>query len=103
LIPSIDKKTDIPKESNVEPYENARRLSILRRQRKVLIIDDESTGRTILAKIIQQAEEDVIVESFDNPLQALQWLDHSHPDLIITDYRMVLRWIPSECRSFYRC
>ena len=88
LISSADNKTDIPKNSNIEPYENARRLSILRRQRRVLIVDDESTGRTILAKIIQQAEEDVIVELFDNPLQALQWLDNHHPDLIITDYRM---------------
>ena len=88
MISNTDKKTDIPKASNIEPYENARRLSILRRQRKVLIVDDESTGRTILAKIIQQAEEDVVVDSFDNPLQALDWLDHNHPDLIITDYRM---------------
>ena len=88
LISSADNKTDIPKNSNIEPYENARRLSILRRQRRVLIVDDESTGRAILAKIIQQAEEDVIVESFDNPLLALQWLDNHHPDLIITDYRM---------------
>jgi len=88
LISNTDQKTGFPKDSNVEPYENARRLSILRRQRKVLIVDDESTGRTILAKIIQQAEEDVSVESFDNPLSALQWLDHNHPDLIITDYRM---------------
>ena len=88
LISSTDKKTDIPKDSNIEPYENARRLSILRRQRKVLIVDDESTGRTILAKIIQQAEDDVSIESFANPLEALHWLDHNHPDLIITDYRM---------------
>ena len=63
LISSTDSTTDIPKDSNVEPYENARRLSILRRQRKVLIVDDESTGRTILAKIIQQAEDDVSVDS----------------------------------------
>jgi len=88
VISSTDNKADIPKDSNIEPYENARRLSILRRQRKVLIVDDESTGRTILAKIIQQAEEDVTVEAFDNPLLALEWLDHNHPDLIITDYRM---------------
>ena len=88
MISSTDNKIDIPGDSNIEPYENARRLSILRRQRRVLIVDDESTGRTILAKIIQQAEEDVLVETFDNPLQALEWLDHNHPDLIITDYRM---------------
>ena len=84
MISSIENKSEFPRESNVEPYENARRLSILRRQRKVLIVDDESTGRTILAKIIQQAEEDVVVQSFDNPLDALRWLDHNHPDLIIT-------------------
>lgn len=88
MILSREKTSDIKEGSNVEPYENARRLSVLRRQRKVLIVDDESTGRTILAKIIQQAEEDVSVESFDNPLQALSWLDTNHPDLIITDYRM---------------
>ena len=88
LISSTDNKTDIPKETNVEPYENARRLSILRRQRKVLIVDDESTGRTILGKIIQQAEEDVSVESLENPMDALHWLENNHPDLIITDYRM---------------
>ena len=88
MISNTSSTTDISKNSNIEPYENARRLSILRRQRKVLIVDDESTGRTILAKIIQQAEEDVSVDSFDNPLEALQWLDHNHPDLIITDYRM---------------
>ncbi|MDJ0776333.1 MAG: response regulator [Gammaproteobacteria bacterium] len=88
MISSNDTRTDIPKDSNIEPYENARRLSILRRQRKVLIVDDESTGRTILAKIIQQAEEDVAVESFADPLEALQWLESNHPDLIITDYRM---------------
>ncbi len=88
MISNTDKKTDFPKDSNIEPYENARRLSILRRQRKVLIVDDESTGRTILAKIIQQAEAGVSVDSFDNPLDALHWLDQNHPDLIITDYRM---------------
>ncbi len=74
--------------SNVEHYESARRLNILNRQRKVLIVDDESTGRTILSKIIQQTEDDVSVESFENPLEALDWLDNNHPDLIITDYRM---------------
>lgn len=88
MILSRDNTNSIKENSNIEPYENARRLSVLRRQRKVLIVDDESTGRTILAKIIQQAEDDVIVESFDNPVNALDWLDNNHPDLIITDYRM---------------
>ena len=88
MISNTEQTSQIKKSSNIEPYENARRLSVLRRQRKVLIVDDESTGRTILAKIIQQAEEDITVESFDSPVSALEWLDTNHPDLIITDYRM---------------
>jgi two-component system response regulator RpfG len=88
LISNKDSTRNIKISSNVEPYENARRLSILRRQRKVLIVDDESTGRTILSKIIQQVEDDISVDAFDNPLEALIWLDDNHPDLIITDYRM---------------
>jgi len=88
LILNKDRTNNIKSSSNVEPYENTRRLSIMRRQRKVLIVDDESTGRTILAKIIQQTEGDVSVDAFDNPLEALDWLDSNHPDLIITDYRM---------------
>lgn len=88
MITNIDDFKTIKRNSNVEPYENARRLSVLRRKRKVLIVDDESTGRTILSKIIQQAEDDVSVEAFDDPLKALKWLDTNHPDLIITDYRM---------------
>ena len=88
LISNKDSSSNIIRGSKVEPYENARRLSILRRQRKVLIVDDESTGRSILTKIIQQVEDDVSVTAFDNPLDALKWLDDNHPDLIITDYRM---------------
>ena len=88
LISEKDSTSKITRSSNVEPYENARRLSILRRQRKVLIVDDESTGRTILSKIIQQVEDDISVSAFDSPLEALKWLDDNHPDLIITDYRM---------------
>jgi len=88
LISNKDSSSNIIKSSTVEPYENARRLSVLRRQRKVLIVDDESTGRSILTKIIQQVEDDVNVAAFDSPLEALKWLDDNHPDLIITDYRM---------------
>jgi two-component system response regulator RpfG len=88
LISNKDNTTDIKSRSDIEPYENAHRLSVLRRKRKVLIVDDEATGRTILSKIIQQVEDDIGVEAFDNAQEALNWLDDNHPDLIITDYRM---------------
>ena len=76
------------KNSNIEPYENARRLSVLRRKRQVLIVDDESTGRTILEKIIQKIADDLVVTGFDSAPDALEWLGHNKVDLIITDYRM---------------
>ncbi len=76
------------KSSNVEPYENARRLSVLRRRRHVLIVDDESTGRTILQKVIQRIDSDLQVTGFDSAVDALEWLRFNRVDLIITDYRM---------------
>ena len=76
------------KSSNVEPYENARRLSVLRRRRHVLIVDDESTGRTILQKVIQKIDSDLQVTGFDSAVDALEWLRVNRVDLIITDYRM---------------
>lgn len=76
------------KHSNVEPYENARRLSVLRRRRHVMIVDDESTGRTILEKVIQTIDSDIQVCGFDSAVAALEWLRGNRVDLIITDYRM---------------
>lgn len=74
--------------SNIEPYENARRLSVLRRKRHVLIVDDESTGRSILERIIQKIADDLMVTGFDCAMDALEWLRYNKADLIITDYRM---------------
>lgn len=76
------------KSDNIEPYENARRLSVLRRRRHVLIVDDESTGRSILEKVIQRIDDDLIVTGFGSAPEALQWLGNNRVDLIITDYRM---------------
>ena len=74
--------------SNIEPYENARRLSVSRRRRQIVIVDDESTGRTILEKVIQNIANDIQVNGFDSAHKALAWLTANRADLIITDYRM---------------
>ncbi len=74
--------------SNIEPYENARRLSVSRRRRQIVIVDDESTGRTILEKVIQNIANDIQVNGFDCAHKALTWLLTNRADLIITDYRM---------------
>lgn len=60
----------------------------MKETKNVLIIDDQSTGRTILAKIIQQIEDKLEITALDSPTAALDWIKDNDPDLIITDYRM---------------
>ena len=72
----------------LQPYEYARRLSIMKKNRHVLIIDDQSTGRAILEQIIQQIATNIIVHAFETPQEALIWLETNDADLIVTDYRM---------------
>jgi two-component system response regulator RpfG len=57
-------------------------------KRQVVIVDDQSTGRMILGKIIQQIADDIIIIDFADPQKALQWLSNNQADLIVTDYRM---------------
>ncbi|ODN66572.1 HD domain-containing phosphohydrolase [Methylophaga muralis] len=73
---------------NLKPYESARRLSILKKTKEVLIVDDQSTGRTILEKIVLQIGENIHVTALSNSADALEWLNQHEADLIITDYRM---------------
>jgi diguanylate cyclase (GGDEF)-like protein len=54
----------------------------------VVIVDDQSTDRHILAQLIRSIGEDVQVEAFEDPEAALEWLRGNQPDLILADYRM---------------
>lgn len=54
----------------------------------VLIIDDEFTSRVILKKIIHGIQRDIIVESFSDPVAAMEWVRLNLPDLVIVDYMM---------------
>lgn len=80
--------TEQNKNSVLAPYEMARKLSILKKAKQVLIIDDQSTGRTILEKVIQQIGDNIHVTAMSNPSTALEWLELHGVDLIVTDYRM---------------
>ena len=60
----------------------------MKKQRQVVIVDDQSTGRLILGKIIQQISDDITVIDFDDPKEALQWLHGNQAALIVTDYQM---------------
>ncbi|MEJ6122318.1 response regulator [Vibrio sp. 2-Bac 85] len=57
-------------------------------QRQVVVVDDQSTGRMILEKIILQIADDITVIDFADPRKALNWLENNQADLIVTDYRM---------------
>jgi two-component system, response regulator RpfG len=54
----------------------------------VVIIDDEFTSRTILSKTALRICSNIVVEAFDAPLVALDWLATNQPDLILLDYVM---------------
>ncbi|MDB5545909.1 MAG: hypothetical protein JWO64_3058 [Hyphomicrobiales bacterium] len=54
----------------------------------IVIVDDRVTNRNIFAKLAASIEEDVTVQTFGDPEEALVWLETQSPDLVITDYKM---------------
>ncbi len=54
----------------------------------IVIVDDRVTNRNIFAKLAASIEEDVTVQTFGDPDEALVWLAARSPDLVITDYKM---------------
>jgi CheY-like chemotaxis protein len=55
---------------------------------QILILDDRSTNRAIYTRLAMLIGEDVVVEAFSDPLDALEWLADNPVDLVVTDYRM---------------
>jgi len=54
----------------------------------IIIIDDQATGRRILEEIVRGINDDLIIETYSDPHQALKRIQVVTPDLIITDYKM---------------
>ncbi|MES9855509.1 MAG: HD domain-containing phosphohydrolase [Sedimenticola sp.] len=54
----------------------------------VLVIDDQSISRMILEELILSIADDISVESFADPVAALEWANSNSHDLVITDYKM---------------
>jgi len=54
----------------------------------IVIVDDRVTNRNIFAKLASTIDADIQVRTFGDPSEALLWLEHNKPDLIITDYKM---------------
>jgi two-component system, response regulator RpfG len=54
----------------------------------VLVIDDQSTGRVILEEIIRGVDSNIQVQTFADPLAAIEWAKTHPVDLVLTDYKM---------------
>jgi len=56
--------------------------------RLIVIVDDRAINRKIFTKLSLSIQDDMRVESFDNPYTALEWMAVNPADLVITDYKM---------------
>ncbi len=54
----------------------------------VLVIDDQSTGRVILEEIVKGVDPSIQVQTFADPLAAIEWAKTHPVDLVLTDYKM---------------
>ena len=54
----------------------------------IVILDDSAINRSIYAKLVTMVADGMVTESFSQPLDALEWLEHNTADLIITDFSM---------------
>ena len=54
----------------------------------VIVIDDQSVSRVILSELVRSIGEDIEVETFADPLKALDWVRANCVDLVLTDFKM---------------
>ena len=54
----------------------------------VMVVDDQSTGRTILEQVVRSIDERVAVEGFARPVDAVVWATRQVADLVLVDYMM---------------
>ncbi len=54
----------------------------------VIIIDDQSVSRMILGELIRSISDEIRVESFADPVGALEWVRSNNADLVLTDFKM---------------
>jgi two-component system response regulator RpfG len=54
----------------------------------IVIVDDQSTGRKILERLVLSITPELLVESFADPHKAVERIRDQTPDLILADYKM---------------
>jgi two-component system response regulator RpfG len=54
----------------------------------IVIVDDQTSARTMLRHILEDISPELQVVDFSDPQAALDWCEHNRPDLLLLDYRM---------------
>ncbi|MES2536608.1 MAG: HD domain-containing phosphohydrolase [Pseudomonadota bacterium] len=54
----------------------------------VLVLDDQSTGRLVMAEVIKSIDHKINIMMFADALEAIDYVRREPPDLVLTDYRM---------------
>jgi len=54
----------------------------------IVIVDDQSSARTMLRHILEDISPELAVLDFGDPQSALRWCEDNRPDLLLLDYRM---------------
>jgi two-component system response regulator RpfG len=83
-------------EGSIMMQSQPKRLAVVRNIRDdahderstVLVIDDQSTGRMILAELMRSIDSNVDVVTFSDPIAAIEYASHHPVDMVITDYKM---------------
>lgn len=55
---------------------------------KVLVIDDQSTGRIVLSEIMRSLDASLEVTTFSDPIEAIEFARKHQVDMVLTDYKM---------------
>jgi two-component system response regulator RpfG len=54
----------------------------------IVIVDDQTSARTMLRHILEDISPELDVLDFGDPQTALRWCEDNRPDLLLLDYRM---------------
>jgi two-component system response regulator RpfG len=54
----------------------------------VVVLDDQSTGRLILAEVIKGIDRRIHTVMFSDPVEAIEYVRHNPVDLVLTDFKM---------------
>lgn len=54
----------------------------------VVVVDDQTTGRLILAEVVKGIDRAIHLVLYDNPLDAVEYARTMPVDLVLTDYKM---------------